>query len=303
MNPEEINDLKKIRKDKGLSLSDVASKLKLTSDMIKKLENSEFKTLGAYPYIRGYLINYTQLLGVESDKYISLIPKDEFTSPLINTGSSLTKGIKLRRQSKNMASYTIGTSIVLVISFSGWYLLKNYMGQSRSLDNRIELVNEKNIQITPQNSLETNEAINNIDNSESFHYSSLIPPADLKIEDNSGQIVSLSEEMAGTDEINIPKQNVDSEDSINQDNNGMNKRYSIQISAEETSWVKIEHLDGKKLHNDLFKPGQMNFESDEPIHFRIGNRSKVQVTINGEPINLSQYSRKNIADFKWPNDS
>jgi cytoskeleton protein RodZ len=301
MNPEESNDLKKIRKDKGLSLSDVANKLKLTSDMIKKLENSEFKTLGAYPYIRGYLINYTQLLGVESEKYISLIPKSEHVSPLINTGSSLTKGIKLRRQSKNMASYTIGTSIVLIISFSGWYLLKNYMGQTRQLDNNIELVSEKNIQITPQGSLGSKETNN--DDSESFHYSSLIPSNDLKKEINTDLISSLTEEVVNADEIDIPIQKVVTEDSVDQDNTVVNRSYEIQISAEETSWVKIEHLDGNKIHNDLFKPGQMKFESDQPVHFRIGNRSKVQVTINGEAVNLSQYSSKNIADFKWPQDS
>ena len=102
MNPQESNDLKKIREDKGLSLSDVANKLKLTSDVIGKLENSEFKTLGAYPYIRGYLLHYTNLLGIDSEKYIALIPKSELDTPLINTSSSVTKGLKLKRQSKNI---------------------------------------------------------------------------------------------------------------------------------------------------------------------------------------------------------
>jgi cytoskeleton protein RodZ len=310
MNPEESNDLKKIRKGKGLSLSDVASKLKLTSDVINKLENSEFKTLGAYPYIRGYLINYTQLLGVESEKYINLIPKSERVSPLINTGSSLTKGIKLRRQSKNMASYAIGTSIVLIISFSGWFLLKNYMGKSRLPTDNFDLVNEKSIEISPQNSVELNNAVNtNKNESDSFHYSSLIPSDNLTTEDGSKDNSLPLQDVIGAGEIGIPLQQVDSEDSIDQANVNqgndpvINKRYDIQVSAEETSWVKIEHLNGNKIHNDLFKPGQMQFKSDEPIHFRIGNRSKVQVTINGEPLDLSQYSSKNIADFNWPLDS
>jgi cytoskeleton protein RodZ len=310
MNPEESNDLKKIRKGKGLSLSDVASKLKLTSDVISKLENSEFKTLGAYPYIRGYLINYAQLLDVESEKYINLIPKSECVSPLINTGSSLTKGIKLRRQSKNMASYAIGTSIVLIISFSGWFLLKNYMGNTRPANDNIDLVNEKNIDISPQNSVELNSSTTSTNSQpDSFHYSSLIPSDNLTTEENPTVNNLLIQDAIGADEIGIPLQEIDSGNSventsIKQVNDPViNKRYDIQVSAEETSWVKIEHLNGKKIHNDLFEPGNKQFVSDEPIHFRIGNRSKVQVTINGELLDLSQYSRKNIADFTWPQDS
>jgi len=302
MSQEDINDLKKIREDKGLSLSDVADKLKLTSDVIKKLENSEFKTLGAYTYIRGYLMHYTDLLGIKPDKYIDMIPKSEVEIPLINTHSSVTKGIKFRKQSKNMASYLIGTSIVLVVSFSGWYLLKNNIGQTRSQLNTLEIATENTLEVGPKNTIELNDSPEKPNNdTESFHYSSLIPTNE---NSNNGEDSATAKKMANvnSDEINIPIQalnelNEQEVDVIN------NYAYEILVKAEETSWVKIEHLDGNKIHNDLFSPGQMKFESDKPIHFRIGNRSKVEITINGETIDLSQFSRKNIADFNWPIDS
>lgn len=302
MNPQESNDLKIIREDKGLSLSDVATKLKLTSDVISKLENSEFKTLGAYTYIRGYLLHYTELLGVNPEKYIELIPKSDFDTPLINTSSSVTKGLKLRRQSKNMASYVLGTSIVLIISFSGWFLLKNNIFQPKNQQSSFEIATENSLEITPQSAININDATDNSKNdTESFHYSSLIPTNE-NTSDLNKKVTSVQNPIdVSANEISIPLQ--ETEASITQEIDTINNVYSIQVKAEETSWVKIEHLDGNKIHNDLFQPGQMQFSSDKPIHFRIGNRSKVEVMINGESIDLSQYSRKNIADFKWPMDS
>ena len=76
--------------------------------------------------------------------------------------------------------------------------------------------------------------------------------------------------------------------------------YEIIIQTDETSWVKVEEQGGKKLHNDLLKPGAITLQSDKPLHFRIGNEDNVSVKINGKEIDLSKYSRKNIADFNWP---
>lgn len=282
------NDLRKIRKEKGLSLSDVSNKLKLTSGVISKLESSDFNSLGAYTYVRGYLNHYTDLLGLDSEKYIQLIPKSEIEVPLINTSSNVTKGIKLRRQSKNMANYLIGTFIVVAVSFSGWYLLKNYSKPKRN----IEVLQSNSLEITPQTSIEipqdntnynTLEKTEDTSTDESYHYSSLMPTTetDAKLADN---------------EISIPAKQIE----VEEVSTIAKLAYQIKIETDETSWVKVEHLDGTKVHNDLLKPGFVMLESDKPVHFRIGNEKKVKVTINGETIDLSKYSRKDIADFNWP---
>jgi len=301
MKPENTNnnDLRTIRKDKGLSLSDVSTELKLTTDTIRKMENSEFMDLGAYTYVRGYLIHYTKLLGIDVEKYLKLIPKLELDVPLINTSSNLTKGIKLKRHSKNMASYLLGTFLVLVISFSGWYLLKNYSDFSVNNRNSIKIVDKNSLSsssTSDQQNIDVSTGENKI-KEESYHFSSLIPAN----EDNS---------VDNQDEITIPELPVDS---LNAEELLMNtdettksiadSAYKIVIEVKETSWVKVEKLDGSKLHNDLLRPGSIILESNDPIHFRIGNEKNVTVTINDEAVDLSKYSKKDIADFNWPIES
>jgi len=284
------NNLKELREDKGLSIESVSSTLKLTTEVIKKLENSEFKSLGAYTYIRGYLNHYADLLGVDAQQYIDLIPKSEFEVPLVNTKSNNTNRIKFKRQSKNLFNYAIGTFIVVAVSFSGYYLLKNYAGFK---SNTTEIVKSNDLEILPQD-----QNLENLDKpeeaQENYHYSSLIP------------IDDISKNATSEDEILIPPQdNDDSEDiienSVIETNDSLSEMaYNIIIEASETSWVKVEHLDGNKLHNDLLQPGSISLESNQPIHFRIGNEKNVNITINGESIDLSNFSSKDIADFNWP---
>ena len=281
------NNLKKLRKDKGLSIADVGRSLKLTTEVIQKLEHSDFKNFGAFTYIRGYINHYSSLLGVDPERYIELIPKSEIEVPLVNTSSTTTKGIKLKRQSKNIISYVIGTFLVVGISFSGWYLLSNYTNNKN-----IEIVKSNNLEILPKNENTGNAVINDV-TEDAFHYSSLIPTKD----------ESISESL-DDNEIVIPPQNtiLVSETSL-KDNQTDVMAYKIIIEASETSWVKVEHLDGSKLHNDLLKPGSITIDANQAVHFRIGNEKNVKLSINGEEIDLSKYSNQDIADFNWPIES
>lgn len=289
------NNLKGLREDKGLSIESVASSLKLTTEVIKKLEESDFDNLGAYTYVRGYLNHYARLLGVDAQSYIDLIPKSKLEVPLVNTSSNNSKSIKLKRHSKNFFNYAIGTFIVIAVSFSGYYLLKNYS----TLNNKnIEIVKSNSLDILPKS--ETSIATNQVSedgSDESFHYSSIIPT------DTS------SDKQLESDEIQLPEQNKNSTETLPKikltttNNEEPMALYNIIIDAKETSWIKVENLDGNKLHNDLLNPGSISLNSDKPIHFRIGNEKNVKVTINGEVIDLSTYSSKDIADFNWPTES
>ncbi len=315
----EENSLSALRKEKGMTVADVSEQLKLTSDVIRKLEGGQFDRLGAYTYVRGYLMNYTALLGVDAKPYLDKISKSDVDVPLINTTGNVTKSIKLKRQSKNMASYVMFTFLVLVICFGGWYLLKNYATISKKDTNSIEIVGQ-NGSVNSNNDLAVNDGNGDGEQSPSdaFHYSSLIPSGEGN--DNASQVPAdaSTERAAEAQDKNIEgngtaesiQQTIDSSAQQLADdvNDGLEpiasieqaSTYQVVIEATETSWVKVAQSDGSNLHNDLLKPGRVVLESDQTLHFRIGNKSQVSITINGEPVDLSQYSRKDIAVFSWP---
>ena len=297
---ENNNNLRTLREAKGLTIESVASQLKLTTEVIKKLESSDFENLGAYTYIRGYLNHYARLLGVDSQQYIDLIPKSKLVVPLINTKSNNSTTIKLKRQSKNFLNYAIGTFVVVAVSFSGYYLLKNYISP---VNNNIEIVNPADLNMIPiDQSIDLNKQSSDEKDNDTFHYSSIIPTGVSAKDD----VITLDSEVDQRSEAEVVQSSQDSipESEIDLDEIKLPEAlYNIVIDASETSWVKVESTDGNKLHNDLLKPGSISLSSDKPLHFRIGNETKVKVTINGEDINISNFASKDIADFNWPFES
>ncbi len=296
-NENNTNNLKTLRIDKGLSIEEIAEELKLSTDVIKKLESGQFSELGAFPYVRGYLSNYTKLLGVDAQPYIDLVPKTEINIPLVNTSHSMAKGIKLKRRSKSVMSYALGTSILIAVSVSGWFVLKNYMKSSRSAQS-IEIVNTDSLEITPQKNNTLDNEIESVKD-DNYHYSSLIPSLD-KSDDSEGSVETQEQSsQSNVDDII----NLEMPQKVEQETLQLpSSKYTISITAAQTSWVKVENFDGNKLHNDLLKPGTIVLESEKPVHFRIGNTKNVKIEINGKVLKLSDFSKKNIADFNWPTE-
>jgi len=59
------------RQVKGLSTSDVADKLKLTSRQIEALEAEEYDKLPAAVFVRGFIRNYARLVGLDAEQLLA----------------------------------------------------------------------------------------------------------------------------------------------------------------------------------------------------------------------------------------
>lgn len=93
---------------------------------------------------------------------------------------------------------------------------------------------------------------------------------------------------------------------LNDDNNSsaaanqVNAAYSIVMEFEEQAWVSIKTLDGENVVQDLMGPGRREIQVNEPVHFRIGNAQKAQLSINNDSVELAPLTNRDIADFQWP---
>jgi len=65
--------LKEARIKSKLTIEQVATKLFSDPDIVEDLENDIFKKLGGNVYIKGYIRNYSKLLGLDSAELIDLL--------------------------------------------------------------------------------------------------------------------------------------------------------------------------------------------------------------------------------------
>jgi cytoskeleton protein RodZ len=95
--------LKQAREAKQLSVSEVASELRLSRDAIESLENQQWDKLYGRAYARGYFLNYVRFLGLNEaqmitafdEEYASDEPQQKFSHPVQETKDIPWLGILL----------------------------------------------------------------------------------------------------------------------------------------------------------------------------------------------------------------
>jgi len=64
------------RESKGLSLSEVSTKIRVRESLLKLIEKDEFAQVGADVYVRGHIRAMAAFLGLDVNELMSLYPKN-----------------------------------------------------------------------------------------------------------------------------------------------------------------------------------------------------------------------------------
>jgi cytoskeleton protein RodZ len=67
--------LRSARERKGLTLSEVSTKIRVRESILKLIENNDFEKVGADVYVRGHIRSMANFLGLDTNELMSLYPK------------------------------------------------------------------------------------------------------------------------------------------------------------------------------------------------------------------------------------
>ena len=111
-------ELSKRRQERELSVNDVAREIKIESSVIKKIESDEFHSIGAPVFVRGYLRQYSNLVGANDDliikKYNELNPEQD-TLPIVNDSAAQIS--KFIVTPKSLILGLFGLILLLILAF------------------------------------------------------------------------------------------------------------------------------------------------------------------------------------------
>ncbi len=302
-NPEitEISALKNIREKQKLTIETVADGMKVSRDFILYIEDGKFDKLGAPTFLRGHITNYCKVIGVDPQEVLSLVPVQYLQHHDLQTADALGASplAKVRRQSNHFGRYAVGTALLGMLTLSFYFIWDKWSLPKRSLsDTPVDLALESNDQGTDKkitySSLLPQVTGPNLSNStpdeDLINVDSLDDSADESAEDSPQEVEQESNEPEDSDLTVAAVEPTKNQAAI----------YSIKMQLEEQAWVSIKTLDGDKIVHDLIGPGLREYQSDKPLHFRIGNAKKLQLLINEDPVELNQLIKRDIADFEWP---
>lgn len=135
--------LQAAREARKLTYADVASKLRLSEQYVKDLEADDFTHIGARTYVRGYLLSYAKLLGIQQEEMLaamqaSLLPDENMSmnrmlereKPVINI--SLRPRGHYKRHLSRLFGVVIFVALVIMVVF--WWQSQNKPGVSNQMD-------------------------------------------------------------------------------------------------------------------------------------------------------------------------
>lgn len=264
--------LKSLRLERKLSLADAAKAVILDERLLQAIEEDNADRLAPL-YRNGYIKTYARFLKVPDDEIPALLVSGDTTEPALHhifaeppKRNSTEKW--LRASSYVLASLLVGTL--------AWQFTHEAVRLSQS-GSRLQAgegaVAESAAVISPSRQQSVSGPVN----------ASIAPLGALHGKGANG-LDSAEEAWAALSRPALTD---------------VESRIKVVVSAD--SWVEITDANGQQLEMDLLRGGSdRTYHGQPPFKFLFGRASAVRLSLDGEAVDLTEYTRDDVAQLAWP---
>lgn len=313
------------RHQRGESATHVASKVRLSPEIVEKLESNQFDAIGTAVYLRGYLGIYAKHLGLDAayiiDQYNRQYPA-ESVAIRPSAGQAMGEGRRhSKRHSKTLSFLAAGLVVGgLVYGYmrAEPLLLEKGLGQftPKAAQQSVAIRTQTDGTPTLTTVIDGVEAANNLANDALNGVplagaDSLVTDIELDLatspavsaarqEENSAQtaapIIALetanladNTEPAGN-QANTTNTEPDEPDKTSEETEAA-KVVSIVITFKAECWIKVTDATDKVLTSRIYKSGsKLSAKGNAPLSMVVGNSDAVKsVTVDGQAVSLADY--------------
>jgi cytoskeletal protein RodZ len=295
-----IDQLKSIREKKNMTVESLSDILKISKAFIDYIENGQFEKLGAPTFIKGHVTNYCKALNLDTNAVIQQIPEHFLQSQNIKPSDAFGASplARVKQNSNHLGKYAIGTALLAMLALSFFFVWDKWsvptgLAQEQTAFTTLVDKNDKDTATQGKN----------------ITYSSLIPQVSLDAKPTNAESEAETIDNGITETPDLTTVPLEANDEQTQDESteelstvAAMATFSIELQLDDQAWVSIKTNDGEKLVHDLMGPGVHQYQTNQSLHFRIGNATNARVMINDEPVDFTAFLKQDIADFKWPID-
>ena len=256
------------RENAGLSVDEVAARLRLGVRQVQALEADDASALPGAMFVRGFIRNYAKLLGMDAE---ALLEAHRVSAP--DTGSHVislqSENIPIINRDKKVWLPYVVASVLVAIALGGWMVYMEYAVQGSH-----KAVEEKNVAERPVAPVAVAPA--------PVAAEPVAPSAPVKP-------VTLPEPVATS-----VAQEVKPAEPVTAPTSSAAARIVMNFTAQ--TWVSVTDRDGKEIFNKTPSAGsQETLEGLPPFKIVIGNAGGVRLTYNDKPVDLAPYAKTNVA--------
>ena len=243
---------------------------------IKRLENDEFTLLGPITFVKGYIKNYCRELKVDSTPILAMMPAPPEPTKPANMQSFSRRTEKEANDSRLMFfSYLI---LAIVIGSSALWFWQN----ATPIEEQTSNINVANSKMSERQAAQPSI-------SEQQQQAEIDDESLLESQSTSSETSTSPE--AVTETAPIASNNASQEDASS----------TIVMNFNGESWVEIYDGEGEKIAFGVKKAGYiMTVSGTPPFSVVLGKHDAVDITLNGEPVDVSAFPKNRLAKFTLP---
>lgn len=305
--------LKRTREQNKMSLDDVSERLKLTKFVLTKIENDDFGGDLPATFYRGYLKNYAELLELDEADVVANFEQFCNKHKLFSKPATpRVEGLSLEKSvNSNNWLFKIVTGFIIVALLVAIY----YLVVERELWKKVIPADQETEQRdNDSQGLELDNQNDNDDPSGSLSFSGNVPEdtshfidsdsvdAD-SVDGNSPELSNsenstLSESQSSDGSLSLDAATPSSSENESLNNNQKDQAASSAASTSKSlflsftndCWVRVEDATGKVLALGIKSAGtSLQLSGKTPYHLNLGKASAVELSFDGNDVDLSQY--------------
>ena len=287
--------LKAAREAAGLSLDQVAQQLKLAPRQVRALEEENFGMLPGRTFTRGFMRNYARLLNLDPDLLVAHLPDAAHAPsleppPLHSTGTTMAELPTAHAHTPSLGRWLIPLVLVAaIVAAAGyeWYRggLANPGETARAPAAKAEA---DSIGVAPAATSSTPLANPLADASKAEP-----PPAPAA----QPMQAPAMEAAVSTPEGAVAAAPAPADAQTARA--AASGSAPLQLVYGGPSWTEVRDRDGQVLTARLMPAGsEQAIRGAAPFDIVIGNASSVWVTYQGKPVDLTPYTRQNVARLR-----
>jgi cytoskeleton protein RodZ len=274
--------LKSKREELSLSIEDICRELKLDKKIIKNIESGNFSNFKSYLFLKGYIKNYADFLGIDIN-----LPESRYKKKYKNINESRKKEPKKKYLNKNKYLLILLIFVLLSIFIS---VYKNK--DQENID--VNLISES-LEIVETKKLQNDDKLN-IKNEISENTSKKI------IQKNIVSSGIVDNSLIQNEKIEIENIVNSKISTIKKDTVILNSDYALEnkiekileIKYNEDSWTEIIDSNQDIVFLDLVKKGKiLKFSISAPFEILLGNATAVNIKYNNEIVGISYINPDN----------
>jgi cytoskeleton protein RodZ len=258
-------DLACLRQARGLSLDDVASRLRCQPELIEALERGE--ALGLAPvYRKGYLKRYLALLEVDEESEARLLAQLDVAPAPVRTVFETQPRVQSTDRWLRVASYLLAS---LLVGTLAWQVAHEAARMAPMEVSEAESATGAPTRETRTADGPVNASMGSL---ESLHApgGSRTADAGARAWEALNATRRAQAALAGGEHL-------------------------IELEASADSWVEIQSGD-EQLEQDLVRGGERRaYRGTGPFRISLGRASAVRLSLNGEMISLEPFTREDVA--------